>query len=109
MEQKYKFGLIKNEGVWNESKTRIYPNSYFEGYKPIQSVEIFGLINSTDGNFWFISEDDDYYWTIAKISEETIRNLYNKLLNNDFTDIHFTNGIGLPKNRVNPLFSNMGI
>ncbi len=95
MEQKYKFGLIKNEGVWNESKTRIYPNSYFEGYKPIQSVEIFGLINSTDGNFWFIGEDDDYYWTIAKISEETIKNLYNKLINNDFTDIHFTNGIGL--------------
>ena len=45
---------------------------------PIQSVEIFGLINSTDGNFWFISEDDDYYWTTAEISEETIRKIRRK-------------------------------
>ena len=45
---------------------------------PIQSVEIFGLINSTNGNFWFISEDDDYYWTTAKISEETIRKIRRK-------------------------------
>ena len=86
MSIKYKFGLIKDDGVWNNPSTHIYYNTTFNGYKPIQSSEIFGLINSTDGNFWLLSEDDDYYSTTVKISEETIRELFDKLKNNDLSD-----------------------
>lgn len=82
----YKFGLIKDEGTWNTPSTDIYYKNHFDGYKPVQAVEIFGLINSTDGNFWLLSEDDDHYWTTAKISESTIRELYNKLINSDFSN-----------------------
>ena len=45
---KYKFGLIKSEGVLNTPSTNIFYKNYFNGYKPVQSHEIFGLINSTD-------------------------------------------------------------
>lgn len=82
----YKFGLIKKTGVWNETTTRIGFDNYFEGYKPSQSSGVFGLVSSTDGNFWLLGEDDDYYFTKAKISEETLRNLLEKLKNNDFSD-----------------------
>lgn len=88
---KYEFGLIKDDGVWNNPTTSIYYNSTFNGYKPIQSCEIFGLINSTNGYFWLLSEDDDHYWTTTKISEETIRDLYNKLKNNDLSDNNIFN------------------
>ena len=81
-----KFGLIKDKGIWNKPSTNIYYGHFFNGYKPLQSVDIFGLINSTDGNFWLLSENDDSYWTIAKISEETIRHLHNILKNEDFSD-----------------------
>lgn len=82
----YKFGLIKDKGTWNTPTTNIYYNNYFDGYKPIQSTECFGLINSTDGNFWLLSEDDDHYRTTCKISEETIRDIHTKLKNNDFSN-----------------------
>ena len=75
----YKFGLIKDKGTWNTPTTNIYYNNYFDGYKPVQSTECFGLINSTDGNFWLLSEDDDHYRTTCKISEETIRTIFNEL------------------------------
>ena len=86
---KYTFGLIKNKGTWNNPSTDIYYGHTFVGYKPLQSVDIFGLINSTDGNFWLLGEDDDHYWTEAKISEETIRQLYNYLKNGDFSNTEF--------------------
>lgn len=82
----YKFGLIKEDGVFNETSTDVFYNHTFFGYKPVQSFDIFGLINSTDGNFWLVSEDDDHYWTTAKISEETIRDIHTKLKNNDLSD-----------------------
>jgi len=82
----FKFGLIKSKGVWNKPTTDITFGNSFDGYKPVQSVDVFGLINSTDGNFWLLSEDDDHYFVDAKISEETIRNLHKVLSLHDFSD-----------------------